>query len=42
MLKSTAGGGIGMQLCFDDKALMDAYTSVKRLSENNFSNSGIF
>ena len=43
MLKSTAGGGgIGMQLCFDDKALMDAYASVKRLSENNFSNSGIF
>lgn len=43
MLKSTAGGGgIGMQLCFDDRALMDAYASVKRLSENNFSNSGLF
>ncbi len=43
MLKSTAGGGgIGMQRCNSAQALTDAYESVKRLSENNFSNSGIF
>ncbi|QKT05003.1 urea carboxylase [Ectothiorhodospiraceae bacterium 2226] len=43
MLKSTAGGGgIGMQLCYDAAALSDAYASVKRLSQNNFANSGIF
>jgi urea carboxylase len=43
MLKSTAGGGgIGMQLCYDAKALQEAYASVKRLSENNFSNGGLF
>ncbi|MFT7879023.1 MAG: urea carboxylase [Sulfurimonas sp.] len=43
MLKSTAGGGgIGMQLCFDEAELINAYDSVKRLSENNFSDSGIF
>nr|WP_309544731.1 biotin carboxylase N-terminal domain-containing protein [Alkalilimnicola ehrlichii] len=43
MLKSTAGGGgIGMQLCYDAGALKDAYGSVKRLSQNNFSNNGIF
>ena len=43
MLKSTAGGGgIGMQLCYDDAELCDAYESVKRLSENNFSDGGMF
>ncbi len=43
MLKSTAGGGgIGMQLCHDEKQLREAYDSVKRLSQNNFSNSGLF
>jgi len=43
MLKSTAGGGgIGMQLCFDEAQLIGAYDSVKRLSENNFSDSGMF
>jgi len=43
MLKSTAGGGgIGMQRCNNAQALTDAYESVKRLSENNFSNGGIF
>ncbi|QIT54239.1 urea carboxylase [Aquisalimonas sp. 2447] len=43
MLKSTAGGGgIGMQLCHSEAELRDAYDSVKRLSQNNFSNSGIF
>jgi urea carboxylase len=43
MLKSTAGGGgIGMQLCYDDEALLDAYDSVKRLSGNNFANDNVF
>lgn len=43
MLKSTAGGGgIGMQRCNTDAELTEAYDSVRRLSENNFSNSGIF
>ena len=43
MLKSTAGGGgIGMQLCFDEAQLASAYDSVKRLSENNFGSGGMF
>ena len=43
MLKSTAGGGgIGMQLCWDSDELGQAYDSVRRLSESNFSNSGVF
>lgn len=43
MLKSTAGGGgIGMQRCFTAEELRSAYSSVKRLSENNFSNGGMF
>ena len=43
MLKSTAGGGgIGMQLCWSRDELEQAYDSVRRLSENNFSNSGVF
>lgn len=43
MLKSTAGGGgIGMQRCYNENELIDAFASVKRLSENNFSNSGVF
>lgn len=43
MLKSTAGGGgIGMQRCYTADELVSAFASVKRLSENNFSNSGIF
>ncbi|MFT7004039.1 MAG: urea carboxylase [Sulfurimonas sp.] len=43
MLKSTAGGGgIGMQLCFNEAELCDSYDSVKRLSENNFSDGGMF
>jgi len=43
MLKSTAGGGgIGMQLCFNEAELCEAYESVKRLSENNFSDGGMF
>jgi len=43
MLKSTAGGGgIGMQLCWDEDELTKAYDTVKRLSASNFSNDGIF
>ena len=43
MLKSTAGGGgIGMQLCQQESDLRAAFDSVKRLSQNNFANSGLF
>ncbi|WP_432463320.1 urea carboxylase [Agarivorans sp. QJM3NY_33] len=43
MLKSTAGGGgIGMQRCDNREQLAQAFDSVKRLSENNFSNAGLF
>jgi len=43
MLKSTAGGGgIGMQLCWDEEQLQPSFESVKRLSANNFANNGIF
>ena len=43
MLKSTAGGGgIGMQKCSNPQQLLAAFDSVKRLSENNFSHSGLF
>lgn len=43
MLKSTAGGGgIGMQLCHNEADLKAAYHSVKRLSQNNFANDGLF
>ncbi|MFA5549465.1 MAG: urea carboxylase [Porticoccaceae bacterium] len=43
MLKSTAGGGgIGMQLCYGSQELEKHFASVKRLGENNFSNSGVF
>jgi urea carboxylase len=43
MLKSTAGGGgIGMQLCYTEAELVNAFDSVKRLSANNFSNDGVF
>ncbi len=43
MLKSTAGGGgIGMQLCRNPDELSRGFDSVRRLSENNFSNSGVF
>lgn len=43
MLKSTAGGGgIGMQRCFSETELSDAFASVQRLSKNNFSNDGLF
>lgn len=43
MLKSTAGGGgIGMQLCYAEEELEEAFHSVERLSRNNFSQGGIF
>jgi urea carboxylase len=43
MLKSTAGGGgIGLQLCNDRSELTQKFESVRRLSQNNFSNSGVF
>jgi urea carboxylase len=43
MLKSTAGGGgIGMRLCRSVSELESAYASVKRLSENNFKNGGLY
>ncbi len=43
MLKSTAGGGgIGMQVCMSEAELSDSYEKVKRLSQSNFKQSGIF
>jgi urea carboxylase len=43
MLKSTAGGGgIGMQVCHDQQQLQQGFDSVVRLSENNFSDGGVF
>ncbi len=43
MLKSTAGGGgIGMRACGNRGELAEAYESVKRLSQSNFKESGIF
>lgn len=43
MLKSTAGGGgIGMRVCHSAVELSDAFEAVKRLGQNNFSDSGVF
>jgi len=43
MLKSTAGGGgIGMQLCWSEDQLQDAFQSVGRLAKANFKESGIY
>lgn len=43
MLKSTAGGGgIGMRVCYSAAELSDAFEAVKRLGQNNFSDSGVF
>lgn len=43
MLKSTAGGGgIGMRVCRDARALTDAFETVRRLGQNNFSDAGVF
>jgi urea carboxylase len=43
MLKSTAGGGgIGMRVCHSASELSEAFDAVKRLGQNNFSDSGVF
>ena len=43
MLKSTAGGGgIGMQLCWNERDLQDNFASVERLATSNFSQGGVF
>jgi urea carboxylase len=43
MLKSTAGGGgIGMQMCEDESALVKAWDSVRRLGGSYFANDGVF
>ncbi|WP_394375868.1 urea carboxylase [Stutzerimonas frequens] len=43
MLKSTAGGGgIGMRVCRNAGELSEAFDAVKRLGQNNFSDSGVF
>ncbi|ATA26041.1 urea carboxylase [Brenneria goodwinii] len=43
MLKSTAGGGgIGMRVCRSPTELSEAFESVRRLGQNNFSDAGVF
>ncbi|WP_420220055.1 urea carboxylase [Pseudomonas asplenii] len=43
MLKSTAGGGgIGMRVCRSADELHEAFETVKRLGQNNFSDAGVF
>lgn len=43
MVKSTAGGGgIGMQVCRSEAELADAFEKVRRLSQSNFNQSGVF
>lgn len=43
MLKSTAGGGgIGMRVCENAQALVEAFDAVQRLGQNNFSDAGVF
>ncbi|KFX21972.1 urea carboxylase [Pectobacterium betavasculorum] len=43
MLKSTAGGGgIGMRVCYSATELSEAFETVKRLGQNNFSDAGVF
>ncbi|MBL8227391.1 MAG: urea carboxylase [Bryobacterales bacterium] len=43
MLKSTAGGGgIGMRICHSADELLDSYDAVRRLSEANFRDGGIY
>lgn len=43
MLKSTAGGGgIGMRVCRSAEDLGEAFDSVRRLGQNNFSDGGVF
>ena len=43
MLKATAGGGgIGMRVCADARALEEAYSLVSRLAANHFGDGGLF
>lgn len=43
ILKATAGGGgIGMQICADARAVRDSFDTVKRLGQGNFGDSGVF
>ncbi|RCW68218.1 urea carboxylase [Pseudorhodoferax soli] len=43
MLKSTAGGGgIGMRVCRSAGELTQAFETVRRLGQNNFSDAGVF
>jgi urea carboxylase len=43
MLKSTAGGGgIGMRMCANEKELVAAYESVRRLAASAFKQSGVY
>ncbi|XOV85498.1 MAG: urea carboxylase [bacterium] len=43
MLKSTAGGGgIGMQRCNSEQALIDAFAAVSRLAKGSFGNPELF
>ncbi len=43
MLKSTAGGGgIGLQLCHSAQQLAQVFPSVQRLSQNHFSQGGLY
>lgn len=43
MLKSTAGGGgIGMRMCGDESALVEAFESVKHMAASAFKQSGVF
>jgi urea carboxylase len=43
MLKSSAGGGgIGMQMCTNAAELTNAFDSVRRLAQTNFSEAGVF
>jgi urea carboxylase len=43
MLKSSAGGGgIGMQMCRSQEELEQAFDSVRRMAQSNFSDAGVF
>ena len=43
MLKATAGGGgIGMRICADEKAVRDGFASVVRQGESSFGDAGVF
>ncbi|PYH97865.1 urea carboxylase [Aspergillus ellipticus CBS 707.79] len=43
MVKSTAGGGgIGLHRCDDEDALREAFDGVRRLSQANFNDEGVF